>query len=91
VVVGSSEARLRLRRFARVLPQLLARSPLPLQRADLRYTNGFALEWAKPGIGNRESGMASATTTADSSRAMAVRMPALPIPHSPFPIPGSQT
>ena len=45
VVVGSQEARLRLKRFARVLPQLLARNPLPLRRADLRYTNGFALVW----------------------------------------------
>jgi len=45
VVVGSQEARLRLKRFARMLPQLLARNPQPLQRADLRYTNGFALTW----------------------------------------------
>jgi cell division protein FtsQ len=45
VVVGSAEARLRLRRFARMLPQLLARQTLPLRRADLRYTNGFALDW----------------------------------------------
>ncbi|HZV39292.1 MAG TPA: cell division protein FtsQ/DivIB, partial [Pseudoxanthomonas sp.] len=35
-------------RFARLLPQLLARSVLPLQRADLRYTNGFALSWGAP-------------------------------------------
>lgn len=47
VVVGSQEARLRLRRFSRMLPQLLARNPLPLQRADLRYTNGFALTWGE--------------------------------------------
>src|SRR5690606_4450861 len=47
VVVGSQEARLRLRRFARVLPQVLARNPLPLVRADLRYTNGFALAWGR--------------------------------------------
>lgn len=46
VVVGSSESRLRLRRFARLLPQLLAQKQQPLQRADLRYTNGFALVWA---------------------------------------------
>ena len=48
VVVGSQEARLRLKRFARVLPQLLARNPLPLRQADLRYTNGFALVWGEP-------------------------------------------
>lgn len=45
VVVGRADARPRLNRFVRVLPQLLAREPLPLKRADLRYTNGFALSW----------------------------------------------
>jgi cell division protein FtsQ len=45
VIVGSSEARLRLTRFARLLPQLLSQKQLPLTRADLRYTNGFALSW----------------------------------------------
>jgi cell division protein FtsQ len=45
VVVGSSEARLRVTRFARLLPQLLSQKQLPLRRADLRYTNGFALSW----------------------------------------------
>jgi cell division protein FtsQ len=45
VIVGSSEARLRLTRFARLLPQLLSQKQLPLTRADLRYTNGFALVW----------------------------------------------
>lgn len=46
VLVGNSEARLRLVRFARLLPQLLSQKQLPLTRADLRYTNGFALSWA---------------------------------------------
>lgn len=46
VVLGSSEARLRLARFARLLPQLLSQQQRPLTRADLRYTNGFALSWA---------------------------------------------
>lgn len=45
VVIGRADARPRLGRFARVLPQVLARYPLPLRRADLRYTNGFALSW----------------------------------------------
>ena len=53
VVVGRADARPRLARFARLLPQLLASNPQPLQRADLRYTNGFALTWneatAEPG------------------------------------------
>ncbi len=48
VVVGSQEARLRLARFARMLPHLVANRPQPLARADLRYTNGFALVWAEP-------------------------------------------
>jgi len=47
VVVGSQEARLRLSRFARLLPNLLAQNPQRLARADLRYTNGFALTWGE--------------------------------------------
>ncbi len=46
VTVGSSEARLRLARFARLLPQLVEQRPSGLRHADLRYTNGFALVWA---------------------------------------------
>lgn len=45
VVVGRTDARPRLGRFARMLPQLLAAQAQPLLRADLRYTNGFALSW----------------------------------------------
>ena len=46
VVIGRSDARSRLDRFARLLPQLLAQKQRPLARADLRYTNGFALDWS---------------------------------------------
>jgi cell division protein FtsQ len=46
VIVGRSDARPRLSRFARLLPQLLAQPQRLLRRADLRYTNGFALQWA---------------------------------------------
>lgn len=46
VLVGSREARSRMARFARLLPQVLAqRGGDALRRADLRYTNGFALTW----------------------------------------------
>ena len=45
VVVGRDDARARLRRFARVLPQLLVQQARPIARADLRYTNGFTLAW----------------------------------------------
>ncbi|MFC5570521.1 cell division protein FtsQ/DivIB [Lysobacter yangpyeongensis] len=45
VVVGRTEARARLDRFVRLLPQLLTQNTQQLARADLRYTNGFALTW----------------------------------------------
>lgn len=48
VVIGRDDARARLRRFARVLPQLLAQQARAIERADLRYTNGFTLAWATP-------------------------------------------
>ena len=99
VVIGSQEARLRLDRFARLMPELLAQKPLPLARADLRYTNGFALTWGeKPGIGNGESGIGQPSTPQRLAHRLAVPIrgaPALalafPIPDSPFPIPGPQT
>lgn len=47
VIVGRVDARSRLSRFARLMPQLLDRRMQPLKRADLRYTNGFALEWVE--------------------------------------------
>lgn len=46
VVVGRNEARARLGRFVRLMPQLLSQGLQMLSRADLRYTNGFALTWA---------------------------------------------
>ena len=45
VVVGRSEARARLGRFVRLMPQLMSQQSQALKRADLRYTNGFALTW----------------------------------------------
>lgn len=48
VVVGRHDARSRLQRFARVLPQLAAGQKAPIARADLRYTNGFTLSWGTP-------------------------------------------
>ncbi|MGB3394674.1 MAG: cell division protein FtsQ/DivIB [Stenotrophomonas sp.] len=47
VVVGRNDARSRLARFVRVLPQL-TRTQVPIVRADLRYTNGFTLNWGTP-------------------------------------------
>ena len=98
VVVGRADARPRLDRFARMLPQLLARNALPLQRADLRYTNGFALSWGGPstGAGSREPGTGPQVTA--SIPATGYRLPVTApraarssILHSPFPIPGLTT
>lgn len=99
VTVGSQEARLRLQRFARVLPQLLARAPQPLRRADLRYTNGFALEWATPGADGDASGAVDVPTTPAAALARLASSPhgealvprpnANPVPR--FPVSGSST
>lgn len=49
VVLGRDDPSSRLERFAALLPQLIAQNPQRrLLRADLRYTNGFALRWAVP-------------------------------------------
>ncbi|WP_115558872.1 cell division protein FtsQ/DivIB [Xanthomonas dyei] len=45
IVIGRDDARARLQRFARVLPQL-SDPQRPIARADLRYTNGFTVERA---------------------------------------------
>ncbi len=48
VVLGRNDPDARLQRFAPLLPRLLAQNPgMRLTRADLRYTNGFALVWAE--------------------------------------------
>jgi cell division protein FtsQ len=45
VDVGRGDPKKRLERFARLLPRLRANDARRLLRADLRYTNGFALTW----------------------------------------------
>ncbi len=48
VELGRHDVLPRLSRFARLLPELHRASPgRVLQRADLRYTNGFALVWGE--------------------------------------------
>jgi cell division protein FtsQ len=52
IEVGRNDPELRLQRFARLLPRLRSRDSRVLVRADLRYTNGFALTWQdKPANG----------------------------------------
>lgn len=48
VIVGRAEARARIGRFVRLMPQLLVNPERHIERADLRYTNGFALVWSTP-------------------------------------------
>ena len=48
IEVGRGDPQLKLARFVRMLPRLEAGDPRKLARADLRYTNGFALTWAVP-------------------------------------------
>ncbi|MBP6597556.1 MAG: cell division protein FtsQ/DivIB [Arenimonas sp.] len=45
VEAGRGDPQARLARFARMLPKIRAADPRLLQRADLRYTNGFTLVW----------------------------------------------
>lgn len=99
VVVGRQDARPRLARFARAMPGLLAGRGEPLARADLRYTNGFALVWgAQAAMGNGESGMGRLRAPTDArgagrQRATRRSLPdsRFPITDSPFPIHGSHT
>ena len=62
MIVGSQEARLRLARFARMLPHLVANRAESLTRADLRYTNGFALVWAEPAAPDAAGHVGAAAT-----------------------------
>jgi cell division protein FtsQ len=48
IEVGRGDPQFRLARFARLLPKLESTDPRQLERADLRYTNGFALTWRAP-------------------------------------------
>jgi cell division protein FtsQ len=65
VVVGRDDARARLQRFARVLPQLLVQQARPIARADLRYTNGFTLAWVT-GTGTPGAQDATSSTPAQA-------------------------
>lgn len=92
VVVGRNEARARIDRFVRLLPQLLVNPERHIERADLRYTNGFALTWAKPrasgegGAANARPAPPAAPTrappVAPATPDTATRTPAMTRPHS---------
>lgn len=84
VLVGRNDARPRLARFARALPQLRAHASQPLARADLRYTNGFALVWGeKPEAGSGKPETGKQDSSRKVSRASSgYRLPATGF-HSP--------
>lgn len=85
LLLGRDDARLRLARFARLLPQLQAQDPRTLARADLRYTNGFALTWREePEIGNGESGVERTPVALPPLAATGT------LAFQPFPIPASR-
>lgn len=48
VLLGRSDTASRLARLAQHLPNLVSSEGQPLQRADLRYSNGFAVRWQPP-------------------------------------------
>ena len=56
LVVGRDDALPRLARFARLMPALVVDEPRRLARADLRYTNGFALAWQSAEAAHEQQG-----------------------------------
>lgn len=73
IVLGRTDPQPRMERFARLLPHVLAAERRALLRADLRYTNGFALVWdqADPDAGAAVRSRAPAPST--PPRAIAAR------------------
>jgi cell division protein FtsQ len=68
LLIGRDDAKLRLARFARLLPQIAAQRRRALVRADLRYTNGFALTW-REASGAEHGNAASGGVTNSVARA----------------------
>lgn len=61
LVVGRQSPRQHLARFVAVYPQLSATHDKPMTRADLRYSDGFAVRWRQPAAAS--SAGAGATRT----------------------------
>lgn len=64
VVLGRADPEARMTRFARLLPHVVAAERRPLLRADLRYTNGFALVWGDAPIASASAPGHHAATAA---------------------------
>jgi cell division protein FtsQ len=98
VVVGRHDARARLARFARVLPQLVTPEQAPIARADLRYTNGFTVSRKAvesgdrgPGTGDRKPSRAAAAPAARAGTAWLTPRPRTLATAAPFPVPGPRS
>lgn len=91
VILGSQEPGLRLQRFANLLPRLLASRDTALTRADLRYPNGFALQWGeKQGSEARDQRpvpLGNVTTQREASALAKNSLFPFPNPQSPIPAP----
>jgi len=48
IMLGHEQVEARVQRFLDVLPRLSSEHAGGFQRADLRYANGFAIQWAAP-------------------------------------------
>ena len=48
IMLGREQVDARIQRFLDVLPRLSADHPAGFARADLRYSNGFAIQWSAP-------------------------------------------
>lgn len=81
VIVGRNEARARIGRFVRLLPQLLVNPERRIERADLRYTNGFALTWA----GDRANAGAEKPPAANDQRPPVDDRAVAPVADAPAP------
>ncbi len=55
VLIGSEDQEHRIQRFRVGFQQELASKLGNVRRVDLRYTNGFAVEWKKSPVGSRDS------------------------------------
>lgn len=55
IEVGRGSPQQRLARFARLMSQIKTNDKRQLVRADLRYTNGFALSWKQVGEGKTQN------------------------------------
>lgn len=97
VMAGRGDPLPRVQRFVPLMATLRKVDGRPLQRADLRYANGFALRWGDvlSGLGTRDSGLAVPSPAPDPEpeplepNPQAVEPARLPGPESRVPSPAA--